>query len=383
MKQFKIFGITMMLVLGMGFVSCSDDDEEIVEEKVDTGIPDDSLASPNPDIDESTTSIPNIQYSVESINNIPVVRIDLTGVQNQETLEWMKLYGTGSVQQNIWVEVDEKPKGITVYNNSDNEENKAIKADLVFLVDNSGSMSEEANTIARDIISWSEKLATSGLDIRFGCVGYDGEITGAINITTVDVLSNYLNRYSGTSRTTGFDGDDANSLASASSSYLCSTSQRECGAAALRFADEQFTFRSGANRIYVNFTDEPNQPNYIERFSVENFKDQQNWNTVQGTVHTVYSDTYTSFTERTLYNEYPWKLSEYTGGTIIYTSSSFSGVSLESLPVTGAMENSYILKFGNIDGLLDGETHNVKITIQSLDKKVKAEREFNVVFGSK
>lgn len=62
------------------------------------------------------------------------------------------------------------------YNNSDNEENRVLAADVVFLVDNSGSMGEEANAIARDIIDWAEKLAASSLDVRFGCVGYDGGI---------------------------------------------------------------------------------------------------------------------------------------------------------------------------------------------------------------
>lgn len=383
MKTLKIFGITLMLAMGMGFTACSDDDEEVIEEKVDTGIPDDSLATANPDIDETTASMPNIQYTVEQMNGVTIIRLDMTGVQNRETLEWMKLYGTGSEYQNVWVEVDEKPKGISVYNNSDSEENKSVKADLVFLVDNSGSMSEEANTIARDIISWSEKLANSGIDIRFGCVGYDGEINGALDITSANELSEYLNRYSGTSRTTGFAGDNADVLSSATGAYFCSRNQDECGGAALRFADEQFSFRNGSNRIYVNFTDEPNYPNYNDRFSVESFKDQESWNTAQGTVHTVYSNTNITYSEKTLYKEYPWKLSEYTGGTIIYTSPSFSGVSLESLPVTGAMENSYIIKFTNVDEFMDGQSHIVKITIQSKDNKVKAEREFDVVFGSK
>ncbi len=373
--------VTLFTAFAVTLSSCSNDDEDVPEEEVYTGIPDDSQANPNPVIDESTTTIPNIQYTVEQQQNVTIIRLDLTGVQNQESLEWLKLYGTGSEKQNVWVEVDNKPKGISVYNNSDNEENKEIKVDLVFLVDNSGSMSEEANTIARDILSWSEKLANSGLNIHFGCVGYDGEVNGALNITTVNKLSDYLNRYSGTSRTVGFEGDDASILSESSSAYLCSTSQRECGAAALRFADENFKFRSGANRIYVNFTDEPNQPNYIERFSVESFKEQDSWNTAQGTVHTVYSDTYTTYYESPLYKEYPWKLSEYTGGTIIYTSSSFSGVSLESLPITGAMENSYIIKFTNVEELMDGNSHSVKITIK--ENNVAAEREFEVVFGQK
>lgn len=372
----RFLGITSMLVMGVAFIACE------LNEVAITGIPDDSLATPNPTIDAITTNIPNFQYAVERIEGIPVVRMDLTGIQNQETSEWIKLYGTTSESQNVWVEVDNKPKGIKVNNNSDNNANVNIKADLVFLVDNSGSMSEEADAIARDIIDWSARLVGSGLDIRFACVGYDvnGDISGAINFTTVELLSDYLNRSTGTSRTVGFAGNDAETLETYAIDY--SGCYDECGAAALRFADEYLRFRAGANRIYVNFTDEPNFPNNIERFSVENFKDQRNWSTAQGTVHTVYSDTYTTFTETELYKEYPWKLSEYTGGTVIFTSSSFEEVSLMSLPVTGAMENSYIIRFGNVNELLDGQPHNVKITVQSKDKVVQAEREFSVVFGN-
>lgn len=385
MKHLSLKTIAALSIVFMSpaLTSCLDSDDEtiILEDGNSTGIPDDSQATPNPIIDESTTSISNFQYTVEQTEDgLTVIRLDLTGVQDQDTKEWIKLYGTGSEQQNVWVEVDGKPKGILVHNNSDDNE-LTKKIDLVFLVDNSGSMSEEADAIARDIISWAKNLANSGLDIRFGCVGYDGYISGGINITTVSELSNFLNRSTGTSRTYGFEGNDATALSRGASSY--STDWGECGAAALRFADEHFSFRSGANRIYVNFTDEPNQPNGITRFSVENFKDQQNWNTAQGTVHTVYSSTYTSFTETSLYEEYPWKLSEYTGGTVIYTSSSFSGVTLDSLPVTGAMQNSYIIKFTNVDEFMDGQTHRVKITILSKDGRVKAEREFDVIFGTK
>lgn len=386
MKHLRLKAIAALSIVFMSpaMTSCLDNDDEtiILEDGNSTGIPDDSQATPNPIIDESTTSISNFQYTVEQTEDgLTVIRLDLTGVQDQDTKEWMKLYGTGSEQQNVWVEVDGKPKGILVHNNSEDNE-LAKKIDLVFLVDNSGSMSEEADAIARDIISWSQNLANSGLDVRFGCVGYNGLITGGINITGVNELSNFLNRSTGTNRTMGFVGNDANTLSSAKYTYDLS-SQEECGAAALRFADEHFSFRTGANRIYVNFTDEPNYPHRKQQFSVEYFKDQQNWNTSQGTVHTVYSDTYTSFSESTLYEEYPWKLSEYTGGTIIYTSSSFMGVTLDSLPVTGAMQNSYIIKFTNVDEFMDGQTHRVKITIMSKDGRVKAEREFDVIFGTK
>ena len=377
-------GIFFALLLLVGtFVSClSDGDETIVLESKDIlGIPSDSKATPNPTINEETTYIPNVQYTIDQEEGAVIMRIDMTGIQDPQTLKWIKLFGTEKEGQNVWVSVDGKPKGIEVYNNSDDDADKTITADLVFLVDNSGSMSEEADAIARDIVAWAKTLASSNLDIRFGCVGYDGTITGAMNLTTLEYISSYLNRSRGTDRTVGFEGSDALRLKNASPSYT--TSWAECGMAALRFADKNFTFRNGSNRIYVNFTDEPNQPNGKNGFSVEYLNDQTNWDASQGTIHTVYSDYDTTFTVRYLYDEKPWLMSRYTGGTELYASSSFTGVSLNDLPVTGAMQNAYIIRFTNIDEFMDGKPHNMKITVLSKDRNVQAEKTFSIVFGEK
>lgn len=373
-NKLSILPLTILLALGMSSCLSEGDDTISLGTNIVADIPSDDKADPNPGIDgDNTTSIPNIQYSVVDEDGYAVCRVDMTGVRGENSGEWLRLLGTGEAGQNVWVEVDGIPKGIKVYNTADNAGERVMPVDLVFLVDNSGSMSEEANAIARDITAWAQKLEQSSLDIQFGCVGYDGEITGAIDMTTYDKLSEYLNRSTDTYRTVGFADSRFHSL---TESYRTGgDSSNECGMAALRFASDNFTFRKGANRIYVNFTDEPNQPNGIYRFKVESLK--TDWNTTMGTIHTVYSDgnEYSS--------EYNYLMSEYTGGTVINTNSSFSGVTLESLPVTGAMQNSYIIRFSNIDNLIDGKPHIVKITILSPDGKVRAERTFNVIFTRK
>lgn len=343
-----------------------------------TDIPDDKYASPNPEIDGyATATMPNIQYSTIEEDGTAVFRIDMTGIQDRNTLDWIRLLGTKEKNQNIWVEVDGVPKGIKVYNTADDEDNdRSVPVDLVFLVDNSGSMSEEADVIARDIIDWAEKLNAGQLDIMFGCVGYDGAITGAIDITSAEGLSDYLNRSHGTNRTIGFEGTSymINQFNNKKSAYRTGgNSDKECGMAALRFATDLFTFRHSANRVFVNFTDEPNQPAGKPIFSVESLL--TDWDTSLGTIHTVYSDGYYEYG-----NEFNSKMSEYTGGTIIYTNSSFSGVTLESLPVTDAMRNSYIIRMTNIEQYIDGKPHAVHITILSPDGSVQVERTFYVVF---
>lgn len=372
----------LLCAAAFSLASCMDsgDDTIVIENGSvnNTGIPSDELATQNPEIESSTTTISNPQYVVETDGDNAILKITMTGVQDPSTLEWLRLIGTAQSGQNVWVSVDGKPKGISVYNNADNADDVTLAADLVFVVDNSGSMSEEANAIARDIISWAEKLSKSGLDMRFGCVGYDGPVNGGLNLTDVNSLSTYLNRSSGTSRTVGFSGNDASALKAAAANF--STGWGECGGTALRFADKYFSFRAGANRIYVNFTDEPNQPNGETDFSVESFKTQQGWSSQKGTVHTVFSASKTSVSSS---EEKPWLISEYTGGTTIFTSSSFNNVTLESLPVTGAMQNSYIIKFTNIEEFMDGKQHTVKITILSADGNTRAEKTFYVIFGNK
>lgn len=388
-KMFYSFRIhcLCMLLASAAFTSCLSDGEEtfVLENGKTTiaGIPSDADATPNPVVDGNTTSIPNVLYTTEYDGDDAIVRLDMTGIQDaSDASGWLRLLGTGyGDQQNVWVEVDGVPKGILVYNTADDQSGSAtVKVDLVFLIDNSGSMNEEADAIARDIMAWSQKLCSSGLDVRYGCVGYDGYISGALNIADVKTLDAFLNynNYKGTSRTSHFYGADAAELSKAATAYA--NYYNECGVAALRFADEHFSFRTGANRIYVNFTDEPNQPNGKEGFSVEYVNNAANWNSSKGTVHTVYSS-YTSFTESPLKEEFPWKLSDYTGGTFLTASSSFTGVTLESLPVTGAMMNSYIIRFTNVADLMDGKPHEVKITIVSPDGKTRAERTFYIVFG--
>lgn len=371
---------SLLIAAGMfSLTACTVDDNPSGGIIVVPGIPSDVAAEPNPTLpDAPNTTVPNINYSVETQGGNHVIRLDLTGIQSpDDPTQWLRLYGTGTSEQNIWVSIDDVPKGFVIENTIDSEE-QVSAVDLVFLVDNSGSMGEEANTIARDIISWSNDLSST-LDMRFGCIGYDeGYISGALDITDVNTLSTWLNKSTGTSRTHGFKSDYGTDLQTLANNYRVNN-WHECGVAGLRMADENFTFRNKANRVYVNFTDEPSQPNNNTEFSTEWVKEPSNWPSVKGTIHTVFSGN-KNFTEQIYWNEYPWLLSDYTGGTTIFTNASFTGVSLSSLPITGALQNSYIIKFTNIENLFDGQPHVVKITILSPNGTVRAEKEYKITF---
>ena len=388
-------------IAALGFSSCLDKgDESIILEnsmsQLVADIPSDDMATPNPTVNNPTTTLPNATCSVErNGDGVYVASINMTGVWNEDAEDWLKLYGTAYDKQNVWVSVDGNPKGIDVYNTADGEGARTVSADLVFLVDNSGSMSEEADAIAKEITNWTSNLEKSGLDIRYGCVGYGSAVgnnnysyleknyglSGALNLTTYDQLNYYLNNRSvtGVRRTIGYFGTDANKLSTYAASDFYSKAGGECGVLALRFADQYFSFRAGSNRIYVNFTDDANYHGSTDERSVK-FLQTDQWNTLKGTVHTVFSSNETWVESRT-YGDAPWLMSDYTGGTIIKVKTDFSDASLASLPVTGAMQNSYIIRFTNISEFMDGQPHVVKVTVVSNDGKVQAEKEFYVIFG--
>lgn len=372
---FKHLLYSGMLVMAGGLTSClGDGSDSIILENAKTDIPSDADAKANPVITgDYTATMPNIQTAVVYEDGNAVFRIDMTGIQDRTSHEWIRLYGTNEKQQNVWVEVDDTPKGIKVYNTIDDAKDRTVPIDMIFLVDNSGSMDQEANAIARDIIEWATYLDNGVLDIQFACVGYDGAITGAIDLTSVENLSNWLQEGSGTSRTRGFSGPNARTLENATSKYRTGgSSENECGMAALRFANDNFNFTRGSNRIYVNFTDEPNQPAGNPDFSVEWLK--TGWEPGMGTIHTVFSD------GRETGKEYNYLMSDYTGGTVLNTNSSFSGVSLFDLPVTDAVQNSYIIRLTNIQEYMDRKPHRVKITVKTSDRSVQVERIYNVIF---
>lgn len=378
-RIFNILAISATAVAAMAMTSClSDGDDTILlspeEVKNPLGIPSDDEASTPPEVTNPTVAMPGVNTTVNVQDGWAYIALTMNGIWDSASNGWLNLRGTGMPGQNTWVTVDGVPKGIDVYNNSESQ-GRVIATDVVFLVDNSGSMSEEANAIATSIIDWVQELSQSGIDLKVGCVGYDvnGDISGAINMTEPQNLYDYLNRTTGTTRTVGFAGPDAETLQTyrIDSRYIAPD---ECGMAALHFAHDHFNFRTNANRIYINFTDEGNQPGNNSYCSVQWLNpESNNWNPAYGTIHTVYSGS-------RINGEDPALMSTYTGGTTLMVDSSFSGVTLSSLPVTGAIANSYIIRFTNVDHLLDGQPHTVTITIISSDGTIQAVSTFDVVF---
>jgi hypothetical protein len=234
-----------------------------------------------------------------------------------------------------------------------------LAADVVFVVDNSGSMGDEADSIASKIIAFSTLLTNSGLNIQVGCVGYDGNVTGALNFTNAQTLRTYLNRSTGTSRTEGFSGNDSARFRGVAQTYASGVSG-ENGVVGVSFADSLFAWRAGAQRVYINFTDEPTQPDNLIFWSSEGLC--ARWSATRGTIHTVWSgrDT-TGLTWTRLVDERPWEMSNCTGGTFVRVNDNSSDLDLTRLPVTGALANSLFVEFLTANPNIP---HNLSITVK-------------------
>jgi len=283
------------------------------------------------------------------------VKLNLLGLIDPTTNQPLALSYNATTPQssNIFVEEDGIVQGLKVTKVGTGN---VLTADVVFLVDNSGSMGEEADSVANSIIEFANFLQTSGLDVKFAVVGFSvsGEVNGGINFTNSQTLSAYLNRQTGTSRTMDFAGSDSAALTNRALNF--GDAGDENGVMAALFADSVYGWRSGAQRVMILFTDEPTQN-----------LDGLTWTNAQGcslltgkaTVHTIYSQdsTYYSYNVN---NERPWEISQCTGGTIKFVPTDAAGLTLKDLPVAGALANSYLVEYVTAK---NGVAHTVKVTV--------------------
>jgi von Willebrand factor type A domain-containing protein len=355
--------LSFLLVLGlMSFWACETTSDPKDE---NSDIPADPTTVTVPPVTEQTIATSS-SFS-KTGGNASRIRLNF-GVVNSTNGNPVDLYADYSGgNHNFYLQEDSKVKGVKLTKASAGTE---LLADIVFTVDNSGSMGGEADSVAAKIVDFANALIASGLNAQFGCVGYSGRVYGAINLTDETSLNDYLtNRLyfgspvSGTSRTVGFAGSESDStrLDSTAANYAYGV-WGENGVVGVLFADTMFTWRSGAQRVFINFTDEPTQPGGYFEWGTENFCTKM---AGVATVHTVWSggDT-TGFFESPLSREKPWAMSECTNGTIKLINYNASDLDLTDLLVTGALENSYLIEYLTS---APSDTHTVVVTVKTND----------------
>ena len=361
--------VSLFLCAGIAFYGCDSTEP-------DTNDNSDIPADPQ-NVTVPATTINNVQPTAvftPAANNPGRIQVNLTGLLNPVTQQPITLFydPNSPASSNIFITEDGAVKGLKVTKVGSGN---VLKADVVFTVDNSGSMYQEADSVAASIIEFATFLQASGLDVQFAVIGYDGWVNGGINFTSAQNISTYLNRATGTSRTYYFAGPDSAALTQKASNFAPNV-WGENGVVGVIFADSNYTWRAGAQRVFVNFTDEPTQPD-----------NQLFWNTAlmcgliggKATVHTVYSgpaDTSSWYgTSWSPSNERPWAMSLCTGGTMIFIPENAAGLNLRSLPVAGALSNSYLVEYraGST-----GKSHTVVITIK--ENNADGKREYTVTY---
>lgn len=352
------------------------------------GIPNDALASTNPSVNP-TVEFPDFAHAiVTGSKDAQIAEFYLPGIKSPTNNNWLYLVGTGgahAIPQNVWVSVDGKPKGCLALNNSNSEIEAPIAIDFIFLVNNSNNMKEAGDMLYRTLDEWTDALKGENISMAYYCVGYGGGdtkgVNGACNRSTASELKAYLSRegVSGVSRTMGFNDIDALEQLAQSQYQNC---DGECGVEALKFANEAFAgkFHPNAIRMYLNITDEPNQPGGDPEWSVESIKAQDQWHAGSGTIHTLFSGNQ-EFSNQVNEYEHPWLLSEYTGGYTTACDSKLTGITLEKLPLTGSLQNCTKIRIANVDDYMDGKYHDVKLTILSGDKMIQASKTFKLLFS--
>ena len=371
MKFFLVKLVALVLILAIVLPGCGDKetivqysradddrDKKYDEEYKDwdddidrSGIPPDPGGSLPPVVFNNLN--PTATFEVSEYNEY-IIRTNVTGLIDPVTGDPIELVAN----ENVFLEEDGTVKGLRVTKvGVDN----ILRADVVFTIDVSGSMAQEANAVATGIVALAQVLEASGLDVRFGCVGYSGYVYGGINFTDAAGLEAFLSdrpgHESGTTRPTGFAGADSAALHEEAINWAIGVGG-ENGVVGVLFADSFYTWRGGAQRHFINFTDEPTQPGDIYQWGTENMCEVIGG---RATVHTVFSEDTMAYMWSELNAERPWWMSECTGGTVVYIDNLASNLDLSSLPIVGSLSSSYLIEFITTDPY---GTHTIRIVIK-------------------
>ena len=111
--------------------------------------------------------------------------------------------------ESVFLTENDTPKDLLVTQSGGGND---LPVDIVIVLDNSGSMYEEAEAISEKIQDFSETLEASGLNVRLGIVGVNGDVTGGHNLVDPKTFRKFLQAGPRSSRAELFGGDDEDTL---------------------------------------------------------------------------------------------------------------------------------------------------------------------------
>lgn len=213
-----VFGLVAMLLVGVVVSGCSQ-----VQEAAKTILKDPGLITTG----EATTISGSVKYSggVADINlNAIIVSGEAVTLEVSKFSVYIGKAGTATSE---WTSVDITLPTVT-----------ARPMDMVFILDNTGSMNDIIASAKDSIAAFAATLEAAGADVRFGVVSFGDYVTEQATLelpATAEAVASFLNALPGTG---GADLPE-NPLDS------------------INYAYRNFSWRSGAQKVFIVVTDAP------------------------------------------------------------------------------------------------------------------------------
>ncbi|MEL7021878.1 MAG: MopE-related protein, partial [Bacteroidota bacterium] len=203
-------------------------------------------------------------------------------------------------------------------------------ADFVFIIDNSGSLSDEQAAVRSNFNDFIEQIKVSGIDFALGLVRYgQGSNSGNPILEEGGILTS-----------------DADFFANSVFTRNVTSGSREPGFQAISEAATGFNFRPGAQKVFIIITDEePAQGSVSSQVATQ--------------LAVNNSATVFALTRDFLFDDFG-QITEETNGAIFDIFSSFDEIL--DLIVT-QVSNTYQIRYRSTDPLLNGDLRNVEVKL--------------------
>ena len=382
-KGKKVFGIVMILLVAMLLTSCDFITKTIgdmVQPRIDTvasqvdGVASDvdTLAADTaanqpyklPPIIATNTigiTITGLGYDLRGIDNFPSITLKAKVTDSDGNII------TGLAEPDFFDAIDDNGKARPIYVTSPAAATTTGKmyADIVFVIDTTGSMGSYLTTMTSKAQAFADSLAASDVDYKIGYVTFGDDIRKGTharlaptsNVTTFKSEIGYL------TASGGDDGEENQidaldyaraSVAEAATSNPWGSFQNDMG----------FTYRSGAKKVFILITDvgyhTPDSPG-----DVLSIQGKQVANTPEGEVSKLIADEVATFIVGPA-DETPVSyesIATATGGTFYSSGSDFAGI-IDTLSGEITSLADYTILFMT-DDFTASKLHTVRIAVHS------------------